>query len=95
MPEISVNFESLSSGQDSIKGVYTQLTSTLDQLESDLAPMVASWSGSAQESYLQCKKQWEEAAAGLATVLNQIGQSVGTANDNYMAAERAAKNNWA
>jgi early secretory antigenic target protein ESAT-6 len=95
MPEISVSFESLASGQDSIKGVYTQLTATLDQLESDLQPMVSSWSGSAQESYLQCKKQWEEAAAALSIVLSQIGQAVGTANENYQAAERAAKNNWA
>jgi WXG100 family type VII secretion target len=95
MPEISVNFEALSAGQDSIQGVYTQLTSTLDQLESDLAPMVSSWSGSAQEAYLERKKQWEDAASALATVLSQIGQSVGTANDNYQAAERAARSNWA
>jgi early secretory antigenic target protein ESAT-6 len=95
MPEISVSFESLTTGQDSIKGVYAQLTATLDQLESDLQPMVSSWSGSAQESYVQCKKQWEEAALALSTVLSQIGTAVGTANENYRAAEKAAKSNWA
>jgi WXG100 family type VII secretion target len=95
MPEISVNFESLALGQDSIRGVYNQLVGTLTQLENDLQPMVSSWSGSAQESYVQCKKQWEQAAAALSTVLSQIGQAVGTANENYQNAEKAAKSNWA
>ena len=62
--------------------------------ESDLQPMIQSRSGAAQESYLQCKKQWDDAAQALAQVLNTIGQAVGTAHDNYSQAERAAQSNW-
>jgi WXG100 family type VII secretion target len=95
MAEINVQFESLLQGQAGVAQTYSRLTSTLEELESNLAPMIGTWTGSAQESYLQCKKAWDEAAANLATVLNNIGQAVGQAHENYRAAENAAKGNWA
>lgn len=95
MGEIHVQFESLQSGQQGIRNNYNKLTATIEQLESDLAPMVASWSGAAQESYLAAKKQWDDAAAALALVLNNVGQAVGQAHENYTAAESAARSNWA
>ena len=94
MPEIHVQFESLQSGQQDIQRNLAALTGTLEQLEADLAPMINSWSGAAQESYLACKKQWDDAAESLAGVLGNIGQAVGQANDNYQSAEQAAQGNW-
>ena len=94
MGEIHVQFESLASGEQGIRNNYAKLTATLEQLESDLQPMINSWSGSAQESYLACKKQWDDAAMALSTVLNNIGSAVGQAHENYTAAEQAARNNW-
>ena len=95
MSEIKVQFESLASGEQGIRNNYAKLTATLDQLESDLQPMINSWSGQAQESYMACKKQWDEAAQALSQVLNNIGQAVGQANQNYQSAENAARGNWA
>lgn len=94
MGEIHVQFESLQAGQEGINKTFQGLTSTLDQLESDLQPMINSWSGAAQEAYLQCKKQWDDAAVALAGVLSNIGSAVGQAHDNYRAAENAAQSNW-
>ena len=94
MGEIHVQFESLATGAEGIRGNYATLTATLDQLESDLHPMIDSWSGAAQEAYLACKKQWDEAALALAQVLGNIGAAVGQAHDNYAAAETAARSNW-
>lgn len=94
MGEIHVQFESLQTGQQGIQQNFAKLTSTLEELQAGLAPMVNSWSGAAQESYLVCKKQWEEASAGLAQVLSNIGSAVGQAHENYTAAENAARNNW-
>ena len=94
MGEIHVQFESLQQGQAGIAATYSRLTSTLEDLESGLNPMIQSWTGAAQESYMQCKQKWDQAAANLAQVLNSIGQAVGSAHDNYQAAERAAQSNW-
>jgi WXG100 family type VII secretion target len=95
MGEIHVQFEALQAGEQGIRNSYSRLTGTLEQLESDLKPMISTWSGSAQESYLACKKQWDDAAVALSTVLNSIGQAVGQAHANYTSAERSAQSNWA
>ena len=95
MGEIHVQFESLQAGQQGIQNNYAKLTATIEQLESDLQPMIASWSGAAQESYLVCKKQWDDASVALSQVLSSIGQAVGQAHENYTAAENAARSNWA
>jgi early secretory antigenic target protein ESAT-6 len=94
MGEIHVQFESLAAGQEGIRNNYAKLTATIEQLESDLQPMINSWSGAAQESYLACKKQWDDAAVALSQVLNNIGTAVGQAHENYTAAETAARNTW-
>jgi 6 kDa early secretory antigenic target len=95
MGEIHVQFESLATGEQGIRTNYSRLTGTLEQLESDLQPMLNIWSGSAQEAYQVCKRQWDEAATALAQVLNNIGTAVGQAHENYTAAENAARSNWA
>jgi early secretory antigenic target protein ESAT-6 len=95
MGEIHVQFESLETGASGIRNNYSKLTAAIDQLETDLQPMISSWSGAAQESYLTCKKQWDDAATALATVLNSIGSAVQQAHENYTAAESAAQANWA
>jgi 6 kDa early secretory antigenic target len=94
MGEIHVQFESLQQGQAGIAQTYSRLTGALEELESKLAPMIQSWTGQAQQAYPACKKQWDEAAANLVTVLNSIGQAVGSAHDNDRAAENAAWGNW-
>jgi len=95
MGSISVNFDSLAGGEQGIRSNYAKLNATLEQLESDLRPMISTWTGAAQESYLQCKKQWDDAAAALSQVLSQIGTAVGQAHENYTGAENAARSNWA
>lgn len=94
MGDIHVNFESLATGEQGIRNNYAKLTATLDQLEADLQPMITTWSGTAQESYLTAKKQWDDAAQALSLVLNNVAQAVGHAHQNYTAAENAARSNW-
>jgi len=94
MGEIKVTFESLQSGQQGIARTYSSLVATLEDLEKNLAPMVSTWTGTAQAAYHEQKTKWDTAAANLSQVLNQIGQAVGHAHENYTAAEAAARNNW-
>lgn len=94
MSEIKVNFGSLEAGQAGIASTHGKLVTTLDELESNLQPMLQTWDGQAREAYFQCKQEWDNAAAQMATTLQQIGSAVGTANENYNQAERTATNTW-
>ena len=88
-------FDSLLQGQVGIAQTYGRITRALEELEKRLNPMIQTWTGQAQEAYLQCKKQWDEATANLATVLNSIGQALGQGQDNYRGAENSTQGNWA
>lgn len=94
MSEIKVNFGSLEAGQAGIKNTHGQLVTTLDELESNLQPMLQTWDGQAREAYYQCKQEWDNAAAQMAQTLEQIGTAVGTAQQNYRQAETTATNTW-
>jgi 6 kDa early secretory antigenic target len=95
VPEIQVNLPSLQNGATGVQQLFNRLQSTLDQLDADLKPMIESWSGAAQESYLTYHRQWTEAAASLATVLNHVGSSVGAAYENYSTTHQATIRVWA
>lgn len=94
MSETLVNFGALSTGAQGIQATYRQLQSTLESLESQLAPMIGSWTGDAREAYYQQKKRWDDASAAMATILAQMGQAVDTANTNYQSAESTNLSRW-
>ena len=95
MSEVRVDFGALSGGSAGILSTYRSLQSTLENLESQLAPMVSSWNGDAREAYYQQKRKWDEASAAMATILQQMGQAVDDAHENYTAAENSNKGLWA
>lgn len=94
MDTIKVHFDSLSSGAAGITASYRALQSTLEDLQRQLAPMVATWQGSAQEAYHQRKTEWEQASAAMATILSQMGNAVSQAHENYTQAEAANQRIW-
>jgi 6 kDa early secretory antigenic target len=94
MSEIKVSFGSLSGGAAGIGATYRSLQSTLEGLEQQLAPMVSTWTGDAQQAYFQQKQKWDQASAAMATILNQMSQAVDDAHNNYQSAENSNRGLW-
>jgi len=94
MGNIQIDFGALQAGHAGVQNSFTRLQATLDELEAGLRPMVDSWSGAAQEAYVACKQQWEEAAQSLAAVLQSVSQAVAAAHDNYSATHGATIQIW-
>lgn len=94
MTEVRVDFGALGSGAAGILSTYRSLEGTLQNLESQLAPMVSTWTGDAREAYFVQKKKWDDASAAMAVILQQMGQAVDQANSNYQAAETSNRNLW-
>jgi WXG100 family type VII secretion target len=84
-----VQFGAMQTGQQDLVNSLNNLQSTVDQLDSQLQSHLASWTGSAQQAYLVAKQTWTTAMADMGTVLQSLGAVVGTAGENYTAAERA------
>lgn len=61
----------------------------MQQLRSDIAPMLSTWSGSAQQSYLVAQLRWYRSWQELTRALQDLQRATGAANEGYDAGERA------
>jgi early secretory antigenic target protein ESAT-6 len=92
--EIKVTFGALATAQSDVSGTASRITQQLEDLRRFLAPMVATWQGTAAQDYQVRQKQWDAAAADLTAVLGQIGVALGAANDGYQQAEQVNAAPW-
>lgn len=90
----AVNFGSMQTAEAEFGSTYQALRSTLTTLDGQLQSSLSQWSGEAQTAYYAAKKKWDAAAADMATVVSQLGQVVGVANENYANAERTNAAMW-
>jgi early secretory antigenic target protein ESAT-6 len=88
------NFDALRTGADNFAIAQGTLRRELDELEKDLQKHLSQWEGDAPKVYWDCKKKWDAAAADMAGIVQQLGLAVGTAHDNYMAAEKFGVSVW-
>jgi 6 kDa early secretory antigenic target len=91
---MQVNFGAMDTGAAGITGAARAIEQKLADLRQFLQPLIAEWEGDASAAYEAKQRQWDEAAAGLFQILNQVGLSVGTAGENYQSAEKANTALW-
>ena len=81
-------------GRADFQRTYASLASEIDQLESQLAPNLSEWTGSAQQAFHEAHLTWSAAMANMQSALGQIAQAIGAANENYQNAEKAVISRW-
>jgi WXG100 family type VII secretion target len=84
---IKVDFGSLAQAHADMMATTQKLQQRLDQLENDLRPLVATWTGQAAELYQAKQRQWHNAAADMQTSLGQLGGAVSQSHDAFQQAE--------
>ncbi|GAA1877610.1 hypothetical protein GCM10009836_68770 [Pseudonocardia ailaonensis] len=94
MAEIKVTFAELAAAQSAVAGTAQRINAQLDDLERELAPLVATWQGQAATDYAARQRQWDAAAADLTAVLARIGAALGQADQGYRQVEAANARRW-
>lgn len=72
----------------------SNLRTTLDDLKSYLAPLVAEWEGEAAIAYQAHQKDWDQAATALQAMLAEISRTASAGNQGMADADRAASAGW-
>jgi WXG100 family type VII secretion target len=85
MSHIYVEHARLENAAAALRAHKRTFDDVLAQLESDLAPMIATWSGAARDLYLQKKAAWDRAALDLTELLATIGNLTQDAHRAYVA----------
>ncbi|HJC29832.1 MAG TPA: WXG100 family type VII secretion target [Candidatus Dietzia intestinipullorum] len=70
------------------------LSTTLGDLKSYLAPLVAEWEGDAAIAYQAHQADWDSAAAALQQMLTEIARAAGAGNQGMADADRRASQGW-
>ncbi len=66
-----------------------EIAARLDDLEAELAPLRAGWSGQAREAYDVAKRQWDAAMHEMHALLDEAGRAVSRSNAEYRARDLA------
>ncbi|HWH01895.1 MAG TPA: WXG100 family type VII secretion target [Pilimelia sp.] len=86
-----VQFGALQQASSNIQTALSTLQGQLGQLESDAAPLVASWDGAAKAAYEQRQARWRQAAEDLSAILRDIKVAVDESAADYQRTERSAE----
>lgn len=86
----SVSLQALENAVVHADTVGTAIGNLLAELEGDVEQKLSSWTGDARESYITCKRQWDQAAAEMPTSLATARQTLEVIAEQYDAAEKSA-----
>ena len=92
--EIVVDYTALSAAETSLAGSQRTIAAALQALNSDLAPLLATWEGDGKEAYLVQQTKWNTESENLNLTLAAIHAAVGSANSGYQLTDRQIAGAW-
>lgn len=92
--QIRVDAGSLTSAVGDISAGVAAAGTRLADLKAAIAPMVATWEGSAQDAYRVQQTRWETAWNDLTQALTGLQTTTQRSNDDYSAGESANTALW-
>lgn len=94
MSKIYVDHARIEHGVAQLRVHKKTFDEVLTQLESDLAPLVSTWSGGARDLYVAKKQAWDAAAQDLTVLLGSIAQLTADAHTGYVDTVSQVRNAW-
>ncbi|MEV6344873.1 WXG100 family type VII secretion target [Actinoplanes sp. NPDC051851] len=92
MSLVKVDHAALESAHGQMTAISKAIDEKLDTLRSGLQRIV--WEGSDQAAYQQHQAAWDAAVKDINSILNEIGNAVGIARENYVNTEMSNSNLW-
>src|SRR3954465_15861940 len=91
---IKVSFAAIEAAGDNIRAAFGKMTTELDDLKSNLAPLREAYTGDAQVAWDAVQQKWNNDQEELNQVLSQIGTAVSQAAQDYSETESGVKKMW-
>ncbi|QHC25167.1 WXG100 family type VII secretion target [Streptomyces sp. GS7] len=92
--QILVNFATIQQASQDVRQTAGNIRQQLDDLESGVKKVAASWEGAAQEGYQARQREWDQRAAHLQQTLEAIAKALDTAAQNYQSTEHKNAGIW-
>ncbi|MDN5745183.1 MAG: WXG100 family type VII secretion target [Nocardioidaceae bacterium] len=85
---LRVNHRELESAAAQMYETVKKMDGSLNDLENDIAPKVATWSGAQKEAYRNSKAAWDWAMQEMRDLLDESHRTVYQSNADYMSADK-------
>ncbi|HET8993110.1 MULTISPECIES: WXG100 family type VII secretion target [unclassified Rhodococcus (in: high G+C Gram-positive bacteria)] len=85
--EIYQNFGGIDDLHAGLSTLQKNMNDTLDSIARQVAPLIETWGGDAQETYRGTQERWNQAQLGLNQVLFEINTAVAGGNDRMRDTE--------
>jgi len=92
---LSYNFDEIEySVRQEIHATSARFNAALDELRSQIAPLLQAWTREAAQAYGTEQSRWDQSAASLNEILFSLGNAVREGADDVAATDRAAASAW-
>jgi early secretory antigenic target protein ESAT-6 len=91
---ILVDYNQLTAAEVAMAASQRQIAAALAELNSDLAPLLATWEGDGKQAYLRQQTKWNTAADELNRTLAAVHVTVGEANRRYLVTDQRVAAAW-
>jgi WXG100 family type VII secretion target len=85
---LNINFLRLQETSGHVETAIRAMSSQLEQLEKDAAPLVAAWGGEAKQAYQQRQETWRQASAELTVTLQAIKRALDDTIADFQTTEK-------
>jgi early secretory antigenic target protein ESAT-6 len=89
-----VTFGAVEQAAADTDSVAAQIAQELEDLKAYLAPLVATWEGTASGDWQSLQNRWNTSASDLNAILRQIASNLRIAASNYVNAENTNASIW-
>ncbi|GAA2246220.1 ESAT-6-like protein [Streptomyces ruber] len=91
---IDIQYSVVRNAIEEMQGQTQQIRSTLNRLEDELRPLIASWEGDDQTMYRSVQAEWNAATQRMGQLLAETSALVGDIHDGHARDERRSADNW-
>lgn len=91
---LNISYATLAAGEQELGQAYQAAKSAIDDLKAKLNQNLAEWTGDARTAYEQVQRDWDQAFAHMATVLQRAQAHLGNSHDMYQQVERQNISIW-
>lgn len=95
MQSMSVRPEQVIALSAQIRSGANGIKSQLEQLESEVGKLRASWNGEAQTAYDEAQRKWNQSLVALNTLLEQISSKTEEMAQGYVSTDKSAAGRFA
>lgn len=86
---VKVDFGAVETAVADVRAGAELMEQRMQQLQSDIAPMLSTWDGGAREAYAGAQTQWQSGWSELQLALAALGLATQDVNENYRSTEQA------